>query len=68
MAEQSPESSQGTQPSRVWNEVVIVGLGPGDPDHLTARAAAIITDAASAGQLVLRTRIHPTVDKWPLLA
>jgi tetrapyrrole methylase family protein/MazG family protein len=68
VAEQSPESSLGTQQSRVWNEVVIVGLGPGDPDHLTARAAAIITDAASAGQLVLRTRIHPTVDKWPLLA
>ena len=68
VAEQSPESRQGTQQSRVWNEVVVVGLGPGDPDHLTARAAAIITDAASAGQLVLRTRIHPTVDKWPLLA
>ncbi|MSQ43713.1 MAG: nucleoside triphosphate pyrophosphohydrolase [Chloroflexi bacterium] len=68
VAEASSTSISGTHQSRKWNEVIVVGLGPGDPDHLTARATAVITGAASSGQLVLRTRIHPTVEKWPLLA
>ena len=68
VAEPSPASSLGAHQSRIWNEVVVVGLGPGDLDHLTARATSVITTAASSGQLVLRTRIHPTVEKWPLLA
>ena len=68
VAEPSPAPVLGAHQSRIWNEVLVVGLGPGDPDHLTARATAVLSTAASSGQLVLRTRIHPTVEQWPLLA
>ena len=41
--------------------ITVVGLGPGMPGHLTIDARAHLKAAASAGSLVLRTRIHPTV-------
>ena len=40
----------------------IVGLGPGDPGHLTRRAWEVLS---GAGEVYLRTRIHPTVPHLP---
>ena len=48
--------------------IVIVGLGPGARDQVTREAEALIETAAREDRLVLRTRIHPTVDAWPALA
>ena len=42
--------------------IIIVGLGPGDPDLLTRRAWDVIN---SAGEIYLRTRDHPTVEGFP---
>jgi len=42
--------------------IIIIGLGPGDPDLLTRRAWDIIN---SAGEIYLRTSDHPTVEGFP---
>jgi len=42
--------------------IIIVGLGPGDPDLLTRRAWTVIN---SAEEIYLRTRDHPTVEGLP---
>jgi tetrapyrrole methylase family protein/MazG family protein len=42
--------------------IIIIGLGPGDPDLLTKRAWDVIN---SAGEIYLRTREHPTVEGFP---
>ncbi len=43
-------------------EIIIVGLGPGDPRYLTAEASAVLSQA---GEIYLRTRRHPLVDALP---
>jgi tetrapyrrole methylase family protein/MazG family protein len=47
--------------------LVIAGLGPGGAGQLTAEARDVLERAAGAGRLLLRTRVHPTVDAWPAL-
>jgi uncharacterized protein YabN with tetrapyrrole methylase and pyrophosphatase domain len=47
--------------------LVIAGLGPGGAGQLTAEAREVLERAAGAGRLLLRTRVHPTVDAWPAL-
>lgn len=42
--------------------LIILGLGPGDPKHLTAEALALLQ---SASEVWVRTRKHPTVDALP---
>jgi tetrapyrrole methylase family protein / MazG family protein len=42
--------------------ITIVGLGPGDPGHLTRHAWEVLT---RAGEVYLRTRRHPTVAGLP---
>ncbi len=42
--------------------VTIVGLGPGDPGQLTRQAWEVLSQA---GEVHLRTRIHPTVPYLP---
>ncbi|HEX2035231.1 MAG TPA: nucleoside triphosphate pyrophosphohydrolase [Chloroflexota bacterium] len=48
--------------------LIAVGLGPGGVTQLTQEARECIQDALRAGRLILRTRIHPTVEGWPALA
>lgn len=43
-------------------EIIILGLGPGDPAYLTSRAAEVL---AAAKQVYLRTKLHPTVSGLP---
>lgn len=43
--------------------ITVVGLGPGDPRHLTREACAVLEDA---DEIWLRTRHHPTVPGLPL--
>ena len=43
-------------------KIIILGLGPGDPDLLTRRAWEVIN---SAEEIYLRTRDHPTVEGFP---
>ena len=43
-------------------KIIIIGLGPGDPDLLTRRAWDVIN---SAGEIYLRTRDHPTIEGFP---
>ena len=47
--------------------LVIAGLGPGGAGQVTAEAREVLERAAGAGRLLLRTRVHPTVDAWPAL-
>jgi tetrapyrrole methylase family protein/MazG family protein len=47
--------------------LVIAGLGPGGAGQLTAEARDVLERAGGAGRLLLRTRVHPTVDAWPVL-
>jgi tetrapyrrole methylase family protein/MazG family protein len=42
--------------------ITIVGLGPGDPRHLTEEACAVLE---AAGEVWLRTKHHPTVAGLP---
>ena len=42
--------------------ITIIGLGPGDPRHLTREAWNVLT---SAGEVWLRTAHHPTVSGLP---
>ena len=42
--------------------IILLGLGPGDPNQLTQEAVQVL---ASAGEVWLRTRQHPTVDALP---
>ncbi len=42
--------------------ITILGLGPGDPRHLTREAWRVLE---AASELWLRTRYHPTVDGLP---
>ncbi len=42
--------------------ITIIGLGPGDPDHLTREAWDVLT---SAREIYLRTARHPTVAGLP---
>ncbi|MGH2370461.1 MAG: nucleoside triphosphate pyrophosphohydrolase, partial [Chloroflexota bacterium] len=46
----------------------IVGLGPGGVGQLTQEARDLLQRALDTNRLLLRTRIHPTVDDWPALA
>ena len=43
-------------------EIIILGLGPGDPDLLTVKAAQVL---ASAERIYLRTEQHPTLKGLP---
>ena len=43
-------------------DIIILGLGPGNPDYLTIRAAEVIS---SAEEIYLRTEEHPTVEGLP---
>jgi len=45
----------------IAHEIVVVGLGPGDPGLLTMETAL----ALGSSRVFLRTRIHPTVDNLP---
>jgi tetrapyrrole methylase family protein/MazG family protein len=47
--------------------LVIAGLGPGGPGQLTAEARALLEEAQVGGRLILRTRVHPVVQDWPVL-
>jgi tetrapyrrole methylase family protein/MazG family protein len=42
--------------------ITLLGLGPGNPDHLTREAWDVLS---SADEVWLRTRQHPTVDALP---
>ena len=42
--------------------ISIVGLGPGDPKHVTRQAWEQLT---TTNEIFLRTRNHPTVDALP---
>jgi tetrapyrrole methylase family protein/MazG family protein len=42
--------------------ITVVGLGPGHPGHLTVNAMAHLKKSVADRTLVLRTRIHPTVE------
>lgn len=42
--------------------ILIVGLGPGNPDHLTLEAWRVLSDAR---EVILRTARHPTVAALP---
>lgn len=48
--------------------IAAVGLGIGGLEHLTKEAEALVDAALREGRLLLRTRIHPTVEAWPALA
>uniref|UniRef100_A0A7C5RST2 MazG family protein n=1 Tax=Thermomicrobium roseum TaxID=500 RepID=A0A7C5RST2_THERO len=41
--------------------LTIVGLGPGAPEHLTAAAAAALSEA----RVLVRTRLHPVAQSFP---
>ncbi|HOR00615.1 MAG TPA: nucleoside triphosphate pyrophosphohydrolase [Anaerolineae bacterium] len=43
-------------------QIIIVGLGPGDPRHLTVEATQVF---AEAGEVYLRTRRHPVAEALP---
>jgi len=43
-------------------DIIILGLGPGNPDYLTVRAAEVLT---ASEEIYLRTEQHPTVDGLP---
>jgi tetrapyrrole methylase family protein/MazG family protein len=43
-------------------EIIILGLGPGNPEYLTVKAVDILT---AAKEIYLRTREHPTVAGLP---
>lgn len=43
--------------------IIILGLGPGDPAHLTREAWDVLSEA---GEVYLRTERHPTVSGLPL--
>ena len=43
-------------------DIIILGLGPGNPDYLTLRASTVIQNSR---EIYLRTREHPTVDALP---
>src|SRR5690348_11785433 len=47
--------------------IVIVGLGPGGRGQVTEEARELLTVALAERRVVLRTRVHPTVDAWPAL-
>ena len=44
-------------------DIIILGLGPGDPELLTLKASRIIHDA---DEIYLRTYEHPTIDGLPV--
>jgi tetrapyrrole methylase family protein/MazG family protein len=48
--------------------LVMTGLGPGAAGQLTPEARDLLEDALAGGRLILRTRVHPTVQGWPALA
>lgn len=48
--------------------IVVVGLGPGALAHLTGQARELLETALREGRVLLRTRVHPTVEAWPALA
>ncbi len=43
-------------------DIIILGLGPGDPAYLTLRAAAVLENSR---EIYLRTNQHPTVEGLP---
>lgn len=48
--------------------IAALGLGPGARGQLTHEAQETLAVALRERRLVLRTRVHPTVDAWPQLA
>ena len=44
------------------SDIIILGLGPGNPDFLTVRAAEVLS---SVEEIYLRTKEHPTVEGLP---
>ncbi|HEX2327060.1 MAG TPA: MazG family protein, partial [Chloroflexota bacterium] len=48
-------------------DLVVAGLGPGGVGQLTAEGRDLLGGALAEGRLLLRTRIHPTVEGWPAL-
>lgn len=44
-------------------KIIIVGLGPGDPELLTRRAWRILSEA---DEVYLRTAVHPGVERLPI--
>lgn len=61
-------SPPGGRAAELQGEIVVVGLGPGDPAHLTVEATRWLSGAYP---VYLRTRVHPTVaglpaaEAWP---
>jgi tetrapyrrole methylase family protein / MazG family protein len=47
------------------SSIAIVGLGPGARNQVTGEAEALLSSAAHEARLLLRTRVHPTVEAWP---
>jgi len=45
-----------------YSGIILLGLGPGDPNLLTREAWALIQNAS---EIYLRTRKHPTIDGFP---
>ncbi len=52
----------------MMGSIAVVGLGPGAREQVTREAETLLEAAAREGRLVVRTRIHPTVEAWPALA
>jgi tetrapyrrole methylase family protein/MazG family protein len=51
-----------TESQKYQPDIIILGLGPGDPELLTLKASRIINKAR---EIYLRTREHPTVEALP---
>jgi uncharacterized protein YabN with tetrapyrrole methylase and pyrophosphatase domain len=53
-------SSQDEENSHTAPEIIVIGLGPGDPKQITLEAWELLT--APGAQVHCRTRQHPTLD------
>ncbi len=51
-----------TQSQKNKPDIIILGLGPGNPDLLTLKASRVLSNAK---EIYLRTRDHPTIDGLP---
>ena len=55
----TPTHAASSRPTTA--EIVVVGLGPGDPGLLTREAERWLASGQAARTVYLRTRVHPTV-------